>query len=174
MPRSALTLDQINTADHDTFVTLLGWVFEGSPWVAAGAWAARPFADGAALHAALCAVMGAAPPDQQIALIRAHPDLVGRAALAGTLTPESTHEQAAAGLDRLTPAEQATFAQLNARYRARFGFPFVLCARENKKASILAGFAARLDHSRDEEIATALAEIAKIARLRLGDVLEPA
>jgi OHCU decarboxylase len=172
MTRPPLTLAQINAADHDTFVALLGWVFEGSPWVAAGAWAARPFAGPPALHDALCAVMWAAPPAQQIALIQAHPDLVGRAALAGTLTPESTHEQAAAGLDRLTPAEQATFAALNARYRDTFGFPFVICARENKKESILAGFAARLGHTRAEEIATALTEVAKIARLRLGDVVQ--
>ena len=171
MTRSPLTLEQINTADADTFVALLGWVFEGSPWVAAGAWAGRPFADRAALHRALCAVMWAAPVARQIALIQAHPDLVGRAARAGTLTPESTREQAAAGLDRLTPEEQATFAHLNARYWDTFGFPFVICARENKKESILAGFAARLGHSRQEEIATALTEIGKIAWLRLGDVL---
>lgn len=171
MRRPRLSLAQINAADHDTFVTLLGWVFEGSPWVAAGAWSACPFADPAALHAALCAVMWAAPAAQQIALIGAHPDLVGRAALAGTLTPESTREQAAAGLDRLTPDEQATFAQLNARYRETFGFPFVICARENKKESILAGFATRLGHSRAEEISTALTEIARIAWLRLGEVL---
>ncbi len=171
MSRAGLTLAQINAADHDTFVALLGWVFEGSPWVAAGAWAARPFSDRAALHRALCAVMWAAPLAQQIALIGAHPDLVGRAALAGTLTPESTREQAAAGLDRLTPAEQATFAQLNARYRETFGFPFVICARENKKENILAGFATRLGHSRADEIATALREIAKIAWLRLGEAV---
>ncbi len=172
MIRSPLTLTQINAADQDTFVALLGWVFEGSPWVAAGARPARPFADRAALHQALCAVMWAAPPARQIALIAAHPDLVGRAALAGTLTPESTREQAAAGLDRLTPDEQATFAQLNARYRETFGFPFVICARENKKESILAGFATRLDHSRAEELTTALAEIAKIAWLRLAEVAD--
>jgi OHCU decarboxylase len=172
MSRSRLTLTQINAADHDTFVALLGWVFEGSPWIAAGAWPDRPFADRAALHRALCAVMWAAPPARQIALIAAHPDLVGRAALAGTLTPESTREQAAAGLDHLTPGEQATFAQLNARYREMFGFPFVICARENKKESILAGFATRLGHSRAEEITTALTEIAKIAWLRLGEVVD--
>jgi OHCU decarboxylase len=171
MTRSRLTLEQLNSADQATFVALVGWVFEGSPWVAAGAWAARPFADREALHRALGAAMGAAPEAQQIALIQAHPDLVGRAARAGTLTPESTREQAAAGLDRLTAEEQATFAHLNARYRDTFGFPFVICARENKKESILAGFAARLGHSRPEEIGTALAEIEKIAWLRLGDVL---
>lgn len=172
MSHPRLTLSRINTADLDTFVAWLGGVFEGSPWVAAGAWAARPFADGAALHEALCAVMWAAPVAQQVALIQAHPDLVGRAARAGTLTPESTREQAAAGLARLTPAEQATFAHLNARYRDTFGFPFVICAREHKKASILAGFAARLGQSRADEITTALTEIAQIARLRLDDLVD--
>ena len=93
-----------------------------------------------------------------MALIQAHPDLVGRAALAGTLTPESTSEQAAAGLDRLTQAEIADFQSISTRqYQARFGFPFVICARENKKASILAGFAARLQHTREQEIENALA-----------------
>jgi OHCU decarboxylase len=107
--------------------------------------------------------------DEQVALIRAHPDLVGRAALAGTLSSASTAEQAAAGLDRLTPDEIADFTRLNAEYQARFGFPFVICARENKKESILAGFSARLTNSREREIQAALAEIAKIGWLRLLD-----
>jgi 2-oxo-4-hydroxy-4-carboxy-5-ureidoimidazoline decarboxylase len=98
---------------------------------------------------------------------------VGRAALAGTLTPESNREQASAGLDRLTPDEIATFARLNAAYRDRFGFPFVICARENKKESILAGFSARLGHAREREIATALDEIARIAHSRLLDFVDP-
>jgi 2-oxo-4-hydroxy-4-carboxy-5-ureidoimidazoline decarboxylase len=117
--------------------------------------------------------MRAAPVERQVALIRAHPDLVGRAALAGTLTPESAGEQAAAGLDRLTPDEVATFTQLNATYRDRFGFPFVICARGNKKESILAGFDGRLDNTREREIATALDEIAKIAHFRLLDIVGP-
>jgi 2-oxo-4-hydroxy-4-carboxy-5-ureidoimidazoline decarboxylase len=123
------------------------------------------------LHQSLCAVMYRAPVEQQIALIRAHPDLVGRAALTGSLTPESASEQAAAGLDQLSSEEIATFGELNQRYRTTFGFPFVICARENKKASILAGFATRLHNSREQEIATALQEIAKIADLRLRDAI---
>jgi OHCU decarboxylase len=104
-------------------------------------------------------------------LIQAHPDLVGRAARAGTLTPESTSEQASAGLDRLSPEDIATFTQFNHTYHDRFGFPFVICVRENKKESILAGFATRLHNSRPREIETALGEIAKICWFRLRDTV---
>jgi 2-oxo-4-hydroxy-4-carboxy-5-ureidoimidazoline decarboxylase len=173
MPHTPLSLDRLNDLDQAEFVQRLGFVFEGPPWIVERAWARRPFGDLDGLHAALVRVMEDAPEEQKVALIRAHPDLVGRAALAGTLTPESTGEQAAAGLGSLSSAEIATFNDLNARYHARFGFPFVICARENKKASILAGFAERLTHSRDEEIAAALREVAKIARLRLLDRLGP-
>jgi OHCU decarboxylase len=115
--------------------------------------------------------MRAAPRERQVALIQAHPDLVGRAALTGTLGKASRAEQASAGLDRLAPDEVATFQRLNAEYQARFGFPFVICARENSKATILAGLAARLPHTSDAEIATALDEIAKICALRLRDTV---
>jgi 2-oxo-4-hydroxy-4-carboxy-5-ureidoimidazoline decarboxylase len=166
-----LSISTINSLDQAGFVAALSSIFEGPPWIAAAAWAAGPFADRAALHQAMCDVMNSAGAHQQIALIRAHPDLVGRAALAGTLTPESTSEQAAAGLSRLSEAEIATFTELNHDYQARFGFPFVICARENKKESILAGFKARMGHTREEEIAIALAEIAKIAHFRLMDTV---
>jgi OHCU decarboxylase len=171
MTEPALTLTQVNALDHPSFVAALAHLFEGPPWIVEAAWDARPFATLDDLHAALVAVMYAAPVERQVALIQAHPDLVGRAALAGTLTPASTGEQAAAGLDSLTSDEIATFTRLNAQYRERFGFPFVICARENKKDSILSGFAERLSHTHDEEITTALAEIAKICRLRLLDTV---
>jgi 2-oxo-4-hydroxy-4-carboxy-5-ureidoimidazoline decarboxylase len=171
MPSTPIAVSDLNSLDQDSFVAALDFVFEGPPWIVAEAWHARPFADLAALHQALCAVMFQAPVEQKIALIQSHPDLVGKAALAGTLTPASTNEQAAAGLNRLTPEEIATFNRLNAAYRERFGFPFVICARENKKASILAGFEARLHNSREQEIATALNEVAKIAHLRLRDAI---
>lgn len=173
MAHPPLDLVHLNGLDRDEFTRELGFVFEGPPWIVERAWDDRPFASVEQLHAALVRVMEAAPAEQQVALIRAHPDLVGRAALAGTLTPESTGEQAAAGLNNLSAEDIAAFNDLNARYHARFGFPFVICARENKKASILAGFAERLTHSRDEEIAAALREVAKIARLRLLDRLAP-
>src|SRR3712207_2943925 len=112
-----------------------------------------------------------APEDRRLALIRAHPDLAGKAAIAGELTPESTREQASARLDRLSPEEFATFTRLNQAYRDTFGFPFVICVREHTKASILENFAARLHNGREQEIDIALGEIAKIAKLRLFDVV---
>jgi len=171
MTEPSLTLAQVNALDRPGFVAALGHLFEGSPWIVEAAWEARLFATLDDLQSKLVAVMYAAPVELQVALIQAHPDLVGRAALAGTLTPASTDEQAAAGLDSLTPDEIATFTRLNPEYRERFGFPFVICARENKKESILAGIATRLTHTRDEEITTALGEIAKICRFRLLDAV---
>jgi 2-oxo-4-hydroxy-4-carboxy-5-ureidoimidazoline decarboxylase len=166
-----LTLDQLNALDREDFVAALSGLFEGPPWIVDQVWAARPFASRDALYDALCHIMFDAPVERQVALIRAHPDLVGRAALAGTLTPASTAEQAAAGLDQLTPEQIAAFARLNAEYQQRFGFPFVICARANKTQSILAGFGERIGHSREKEIATALGEVAKICRLRLMDTV---
>ena len=166
-----LTLTQVNALDRPDFIAALGHLFEGPPWIVEQTWDARPFATLDDLQSKLVAVMYAAPVERQVALIQTHPDLVGRAALAGTLTPASTGEQAAAGLDSLTSDEIATFTRLNAQYRERFGFPFVICARENKKENILAGFAQRLIHTRAEEITTALGEIAKICRLRFLDTI---
>jgi OHCU decarboxylase len=167
-----ITLQEVNDLDQDSFTTALGSLFEGPPRIVAQAWHARPFHSLQQLHEALCRVMYNAPVEQQIALIQAHPDLVGRAALAGTLTPASTSEQASAGLDRLSPDEIATFNRLNQAYRERFGFPFVICARENKKESILAGFTTRLHNTREQEITTALGEVAKICSFRLYDTVK--
>ncbi len=172
MRQARMTLREINAFDQDEFVARLGFLCEDSSWVAAEAWYARPFANLAGLHRALCDAMYGAPVERQVALIAAHPDLVGKAALAGALTPASIGEQASAGLDRLSPGEIADFTRLNEAYRNRFGFPFVICVREHKKEGILAGFADRLHNPRDREIATALGEIAKICRLRLRDVVE--
>jgi len=173
MSTHPFTLHEINTFDQERFVEALGALFEGPPWIVEQAWHARPFSSRTQLYDVLCVVMEQAPGEQQVALLRAHPDLVGRAALAGLLTPASTREQSSAGLDALSPAEIATFQQLNRAYRERFAFPFVICARENKKESILAGFATRLQHSREQEIRIALAEVAKICALRLNDLVVP-
>ena len=171
MPADALTLEAINALGRDAFAERLGFVFERSPWVAAAAWDARPFRSRAALHAAMVAAMWAAPREQQLALIRAHPDLAGKAAVAKELTAESNREQASAGLDRLTPAEFARFTELNDAYRARFAFPFIICVREHTRASILASFVERIAHSPGDEVHAALGEIAKIAALRLADAV---
>ena len=166
-----MKLTELNSLDHDRFVRTVGPVFEHSPWIAEAAGAKRPFASVAALHSVMCDIVRAAGEEKQLALIRAHPDLVGKLALAGQLTKESTGEQARAGLDRLTAPEVELFQQNNAAYKAKFGFPFVICARLNKKEAILNGFQARLNHSREQEITAALAEIFKIAELRLRDLI---
>ncbi len=167
------SIDQINSLSTNEFVRIVGPVFEHSPWIAARTVSHRPFASIHELHSALCRTVREANSDEKLGLINAHPDLVGRAALNGTLTRESTGEQASAGLNKLTPEEIAKFQENNAAYRERFGFPFIICARLNKKEAILAGFETRLKNSREQEIETALEEIFKIADLRLRDLIAP-
>jgi OHCU decarboxylase len=166
-----MTLDEVNALDQEQFVAALGGLFEGPPWIVASAWQRRPFASSRDLLNALCAVMYSAPLEQRIALIQAHPDLAGRAALAGTLGAASAGEQAAAGLGSLSPDELARFTELNGAYRNKFGFPFVICARLRSKDEILQAFGERLGNSPDREVQTALDEIAKICSLRLDDLL---
>ena len=166
------TLASLNTSDRAAFVAALGHLFEHSPWVAAETWPQRPFASAQALHAALCATLRAAAPEKQLGLIRAHPDLAGRLARQQKLTAESTREQAGAGLDQLTDAELAEFTRNNDAYRTKFGFPFIICARLNAKAAILAAMADRLPNPPAAELAAALAEIEKIAWLRLKEKLQ--
>jgi OHCU decarboxylase len=163
-------MDSINKLGRAEFVERFGPLFEHSPWVAEEAWSDRPFSDADELFDALRSAMYTAPRERQIALIRAHPDLAGRAAIEGTLTESSAGEQASAGLDRLTRDEYEAFTRTNAAYRERFGFPFVVCVREHTKESILRVAAERLEHTHDEEVRVALEEIAKIARLRLQEL----
>lgn len=165
------TLASLNVSPQEAFTAALGHLFEHSPWVAELTWAKRPFASAEALHAALCATMRGAPRDRQLALIRAHPDLAGRLAQQKKLTAESTREQASAGLDQLTDAELAAFTRNNDAYKARFGFPFIICARLNAKAAILSAMQIRSHNPPETEFTTALGEIEKIAWLRLQDVL---
>jgi 2-oxo-4-hydroxy-4-carboxy-5-ureidoimidazoline decarboxylase len=167
-----MTFNQLNSLSCDEFIRIVGPVFEHSPWIAEATWAKRPFVSVEALHAALCETVRGAGEDKQLALVRAHPDLVGKLALAGQLTKESTGEQASAGLDRLTALEVELFQQNNAAYKEKFGFPFVICARLNKKEAILNGFKVRLQNSCEQEILAALLEIFKIAELRLKDILQ--
>jgi 2-oxo-4-hydroxy-4-carboxy-5-ureidoimidazoline decarboxylase len=166
------TVAHLNTLDRAAFTAALGHLFEHSPWVADETWPRRPFRDAAHLHAALCAAMRAASPDRQLALIRAHPDLAGRLAQQNQLTAESTREQASAGLNRLTAAELAEFQANNTAYLARFGFPFIICARLANKSAILAAMQSRLPNAPETEFAAALGEIEKIAQLRLSDILQ--
>ena len=160
--------------DRAGFVARFGHVFEHSPWIAESAFDAGLPADAGTadgLHRALCAVLRAAPPDRKRALIDAHPDLAGRLARAGALTADSTGEQAGAGLDRLTDAEFDRFTALNTAYREKFGFPFIMAVKGRGKAEILAAFEERMENDPDAEFATALAQIERIALLRLKDIL---
>jgi 2-oxo-4-hydroxy-4-carboxy-5-ureidoimidazoline decarboxylase len=143
-------------------------LFEHSPWVEARA-DARPSSGDR--HADLMAVVYEATPEEQLALIRAHPELAGRASVDGSLTDASAAEQASAGLDRLTRAEFDRFHALNAAYGDKFGFPFIICVRLTDKAGILAEMERRLGHDRETEIATAIDEIGKIVRLRLETIV---
>ena len=165
------TLDEINRHSPREFSAAFGAVYEHSPWIAERAFARRPFASRLDLALALYRVVQEAGEDEKVALIRAHPELAGREAQAGTLTAESTREQAAAGLGALSPDEAAELRRLNAQYRAAFGFPFVICARQNRRDAILGTLRARLSNTREQEIANAIAQIGEIARLRIADLV---
>jgi OHCU decarboxylase len=152
--------------DQAEFVQKYADIFEHSPWVPERAFSRGPFADRAELHAAFVAVVDEAGEAAQLGLIRAHPQLGAKIAL----TDASTAEQQGAGLKSLTAEEFDRFSALNAAYNEKFGFPFVICVRRHTKSSILAEFARRLTHDEAAERATALAEIAEIAKLRLEDI----
>jgi 2-oxo-4-hydroxy-4-carboxy-5-ureidoimidazoline decarboxylase len=166
-----VTILQLNQLHEPEFIRVIGPVFEHSPWIAESTCTKKPFADFENLRQSLCETVKNSGAEKQLALIGAHPDLVGRAALASTLTRESSGEQAGAGLNQLSPAEIELFQKQNSAYKSKFGFPFVICARLNKKEAILAGFERRLKNSRESEIKTALEEIFKIAELRLRDLI---
>ena len=160
--------------DRARFVERFGGVFEHSPWIAEGAWALElgPAHDTAAgLHNALARVFRAAPQERRLEVLRAHPDLAGKLARARRLTEESTAEQASAGLDALTDDERARFTRLNAAYTEKHGFPFIIAVRDHDKPSILAAFERRLGNDSATEIAEACAQVERIARLRLDDLL---
>jgi len=167
------TLAELNRLDQPGFTAALSHVFEHSPWVVEMTWPRRPFRDMAHLHAELCSSLHAASPERQMELICAHPDLAGRLAQQNQLTAESAREQASAGLNRMSADELAHFQQLNMAYREKFGFPFIICARLNARDAMLRSMQQRMSHSAAEEHAAALAEIEKIAWLRLQDQLSP-
>lgn len=150
------------------FLARYGGVYEHSQWVAEAAYpGAKNVSDPARLSEIMAAVVNAASDAAKLDLIRAHPDLAGRAAIAGGLTAASSAEQASAGIDQCTEAEYARFQELNEQYKAKFGFPFVIAVRGKRRSDILAAFEQRVRNDKDEEMATAIREIHKIARLRL-------
>jgi len=163
---------RINALEQSAFIALLGGLYEHSPWAAERAFAGAPFADERALSLALAATVDTASENERGALVRAHPELAGEKLRAKALTGSSMSEQASIGLDRLGPAEIAQWAHLNAAYRERFGFPFVICVRLHTKAEILAALHHRLTRAPREELSEAIAQIHDIARLRLADLLK--
>jgi N-carbamoyl-L-amino-acid hydrolase len=171
------TLTDLNSCDAAAFTEALRGIYEHSPWIPERAAAQRPFATLAALKFALQSVVSQASVDEQLGLIRAHPELAGKAAIAGQLTEESTHEQAKSGLNLCSAAEFATLHQLNADYNLKFGFPFILAVKGPDghgltREAIIATFARRLKNQRADEMAECLRQIHRIAELRLNDLLK--
>jgi 2-oxo-4-hydroxy-4-carboxy-5-ureidoimidazoline decarboxylase len=157
------TLSDLNSFDHPRFVEALGWIFEGSPWVAERAWSARPFADLDALFGAMKAAVETAKPEEQLALLRAHPDLGARVRISAA----STEEQTAAGLNHLTPEEFERLQRLNSAYRNRFDFPFLFAVKGSTKYDVLDALERRINAAPDEEFQEALRQVFRIAEFRL-------
>jgi len=173
MADSPVSLSDINEMDEDEFVDTFGDVAEHSPWVAAEAADHRPFRSRAAMIAAFVHAIQHADRAEQRALLLAHPDLAGRAAIAGELAHESKKEQAGAGLDKLTAEQFREFTALNTSYRDRYGIPFIFAVRGATKHDILAGFRARIGNDPEAEFATALSQVERIIRFRLEDRVAP-
>jgi 2-oxo-4-hydroxy-4-carboxy-5-ureidoimidazoline decarboxylase len=163
-----MTIEELNLLDQEGFVAALGWAFEESPWVAERTWSARPFADVEALHGALVSQVSCAKPEEQLALLRAHPDLGTRA----RISQASTDEQAGAGLDQLTPHEFDRLKQLNSAYRNKFGFPFLFAVKGSTKYDILSALEKRVEASPQVEYEEALRQVHRIARFRLLDTIQ--
>jgi 2-oxo-4-hydroxy-4-carboxy-5-ureidoimidazoline decarboxylase len=162
-----ISLDELNRESASGFVRALGGIFEHSPWVAEAIVEQRPFANLASLHEAMKSAVLAAADDKKLALLRAHPDLAGKAAQAGTLTDDSKSEQVSAGLDRLSPQEIQRLHDLNIAYKAKFNFPFIVCVRRHTKETIFHQFETRLKNDMAVEYQAALDEVFHITTLRL-------
>ena len=166
-----IALTELNDMADDSFVDALKDIFEHSPWVAENVTDTRPFKSVRSLHSAMVRAVADAPRRAQMDLICAHPDLAGKAALAGELTDSSTSEQAGAGLDTLSAEEYEKFHGLNGQYKNKFGFPFILAVKGHDKHSIMAAFEKRLDNDAEQERIEALRQIGEIARFRLEALL---
>jgi len=162
----------INAMDRAAFVVKFGGIFEKSPWVAEKAWEKRPFASVDDMHAAMVSVAKNAPAAQQLTLLQSHPDLAGKEAQAGTMTASSVSEQASAGLNALSPPELAELSRLNAAYKSKFGFPFIIAVRMHTKEGIFFEFKRRLQNDTQTEFANDLQNVYIITRLRLNKMFE--
>ncbi len=170
LERANLVGRKVAGDDRERFLAIYGGLFDHSLWVVERAWDMGPFADAKALHCAFLRVIAEATTQERRALAQAHPELADKVAMAKGLTASSTKEQASAGLDRLTPAEYETFHALNSAYRAKHGFPFIICVKLNDRASILAAMRARLDRDSEAELDEAMTQVGLISRLRLADI----
>src|SRR3981189_1131405 len=164
-------LSELNTCSKDDFVAVLANIFEFSPWIAEQAGAARPYAGVKALLAAMKDAVDRAPAEQQMTLIKAHPDLANKTQRAAGLTAESSAEQNSLGLDRLSDAEYEAFEGVNNAYRAKFGFPYIVCVRRHTRDSILRDFERRLPNDATTEAQNSIEEICRIAALRLHQLV---
>ena len=162
-----MTFDELNSKDRSGFVGAIGWVFEGSPWVAERAWDKRPFATLDALHDTLSSVVASAALGEQLTLLRAHPELGARAGMSDT----SSREQTSAGLDALTRDEIERLRSLNSAYREKFGFPFLFAVAGRTAQDVLNAIERRLTSPRDEEHREALRQVYRIARIRLEGII---
>ena len=169
-----ISLTRLNTMPSEDFVRWLGGVFEHSPWVAEQAAVHRPFPAIDDLHAQMVRQIQMAGFEAQLTLIRAHPELAGKAAVRGELTPESTSEQAGAGLDQCSPDEFARLNQLNQAYREKFGFPFILAVKGYDRAGIISQFERRLGLDLEAELQESLQQIFRIGRFRLDALIDAA
>jgi len=167
-----MRISQLNDSDATRFVELLGGIFEHSPWVAERAYMLRPFTSRDNLHQAMVHIVRQATPEQRLQLLRQHPELAGKEAEAGSLTAASQREQAGAGLNQCSAEELARIEHLNQAYAHRFGFPFIVAVTGLDKQQIMAAMERRLEHSADEEFASAIGEVEKIALIRLEKLID--
>ena len=165
------TLAELNDCSRQDFVAALANIFEYSPWIAEQAALMRPFAGGNQLFGAMKAAVDRAAPELRLALIKAHPDLANKTQRAAGLTVESTAEQNSIGLDRLSDAEYRAFERVNNAYRAKFGFPYIVCVRRHTKDSILRDFERRLPNNAETEMQKSVEEICRIAALRVDQLV---
>ena len=169
----SLTLEEVNNLGFQAFTEKLGSIIENTPLVAATIWSNRPFQSVKALHDTFCMFLTALPPETKAGILRCHPDLAGKLAMMSALSRESTKEQKGAGLLELSDSEREELTTLNHTYKKKFEFPFVICARENKKEAIFSGMRSRLSNDTKTETETGIREVCKIAWYRLVDIVRP-
>ncbi|XP_038067058.1 2-oxo-4-hydroxy-4-carboxy-5-ureidoimidazoline decarboxylase-like [Patiria miniata] len=167
-------MDEVNSLSWEAFIQRFGNVIEHGPIVAGAIWTQRPFSDARELHRAVCGFLDTLPSTGKESILRCHPDLAGALARADRLTTESKKEQRGAGLLNLTKEEAAIITELNISYKSKFQFPFVICARENKKEAIIAGLKARINNTVDVELQHGIGEVKKIAWYRILDLVPTA